>query len=50
MKEDNGLVRKDNLAENLNMIKKIAIGFLNQEKTIIKSKPSKTQKAYGDNE
>ena len=50
MKEDNGLVRKDNLAENLNMIKKIAIGFLNQEKTIIKSKPLKMQKAYGDNE
>jgi predicted transposase YbfD/YdcC len=50
MKEDNRLARKDNLAENLNMIKKIAIGFLNQETTIIKSKPYKMQKAYGDKE
>ena len=49
MKEDNRLVRKDNLPENLNMIKKIAIGFLNQEKTQIISKPLKMQKAYGDN-
>ncbi len=50
MKEDNQLARKDNLPENLNMIKKIAIGFLNQETTIKRSKPYKMQKAYGDNQ
>jgi predicted transposase YbfD/YdcC len=50
MKEDNRLARKDNLPENLNIIKKIAIGFLNQEKTLKRSKPYKMQKAYGDDE
>lgn len=50
MKEDNRLARKDNLPENLNIIKKIAIGFLNQEKTFMKSKPLKMQKAYGNDE
>jgi len=49
MKEDNRLARKDNLPENLNIIKKIAIGFLNQEKTVKRSKPYKMQKAYADN-
>ena len=34
MKEDNRLARKDNLPENLNIIKKIAIKFLNQGKTV----------------
>jgi len=50
MKEDNRLARKDYLPENLNIIKKIAIGFLNQEKTLKKSKPYKMQKAYGDDQ
>ena len=50
MKEDNRLARKDNLPENLNIIKKTAIGFLNQEKTFIKSKPLKMQKTCGDDE
>jgi predicted transposase YbfD/YdcC len=50
MKEDNQLARKDNLPENLNIIKKIGIGLLNKETTEIKSKPLKMQKAYGDDQ
>ncbi len=49
MKEDKQLVRKDNLPENLKFIKKIEIGFLNPETTIMRSKPYKMQKANGDN-
>jgi predicted transposase YbfD/YdcC len=50
MKEDNQLARKDNLPENLNIIKKIGIGLLNKETTEMKSKPLKMQKAYGDDQ
>jgi len=50
MKEDNQLARKDNLPENLNIIKKIGIGLLNKETTEKKSKPLKMQKAYGDDQ
>jgi predicted transposase YbfD/YdcC len=50
MKEDNQLARKDNLPENLNIIKKIGIGLLNKERTEMKSKPLKMQKAYGDDQ
>ena len=50
MKEDNQLGRKDNLPENLNIIKKIGIGLLNKETTEKKSKPLKMQKAYGDDQ
>ena len=50
MKEDNQLARKDNLPENLNIIKKIAIGLLNKETTEMKSKPLKMQMAYGDDQ
>ena len=50
MKEDNQLARKDNLPENLNIIKKIGIGLLNKETTETKSKRLKMQKAYGDDE
>jgi len=41
MKEDNQLARKEKLPENLNIIKKIEIEFLNQETTIKRSKPYK---------
>jgi len=53
MKEDNRLARKDNLPENLNIIKKIAIKFLNQGKTVkreVNHTKCKMQKAYADNE
>ena len=42
MKEDNRLARKNNLPENLNMKKKIAIVFIKQEKTNERTKPYKT--------
>jgi hypothetical protein len=45
MKEDGQLNYIGNAAENMNMMKKIALGMLANEKTAIKSKAKKMKKA-----
>jgi hypothetical protein len=50
MKEDGQLNYVGNAAENLNMMKKIALGMLINEKTYKKSKKRKMKKALLDEE
>lgn len=45
MKEDGQLNYAGNAAQNMNMIKKMALGMLAKEKTVKKSKPKKMKKA-----
>jgi hypothetical protein len=46
--EDGQLKRKGNSAENFNIISKIALGLIENEKSIKKSKPLKMLKAILD--